>query len=113
MVDRLLGNDRIGGGNAGRERSHLLDLRVGDATTRRAWEGLGPGGRPSTVRRRALALGVSLGPRAGRAGPLKLPYSSCMLASVDRPGRMVRMSAAGLMPEALTPNAWRSWGVAT
>ena len=31
----------------------------------------------------------------------------------DSPGRMVRMSASGLMPDALIPKAARSWGVAT
>ncbi len=38
---------------------------------------------------------------------------SCIAASDDRPGRIVRTSAVELTCEALIPKARRSWGVAT
>ena len=53
------------------------------------------------------------GPPPGDPLPVELEYTSCILVMPDSPGRMLRMSALGLICEALMPKARSSCGVAT
>src|SRR5581483_3857845 len=61
-----------------------------------------------------FARQLPLGHALADPGPaLGAPYSNCMWLRPDKPGRIVRKMAFGLICDCLIPNALSNWGVPT